>query len=366
MEDNMAEKRIHNFNAGPAALPLPVLQEAQAEFLNYHGSGMSICEISHRSKWFDDVINDAVARTRRLLDLDDRYEVLFIQGGASLQFAMVPMNLLGPEDAADYVNTGTWSTKAIKEAKALGKNVSVVASSEDDNFSYIPKSIAFDPSAVYVHLTSNNTIKGTQWAEFPDTGAVPIVADMSSDFLSRPLPMDRFGMIYAGAQKNIGPAGICMVVGRKDLIERPADGLPTMLRYATYAEKNSLYNTPPCFAIYIIQLVLKWLEETIGGLGAMDEINRRKAKLLYQAIDLSEFYRGTAAADSRSLMNITFRLPSEALEKKFVAEALDAGMGGLKGHRSVGGCRASIYNATGIEAVEALVDFMKDFEKQNG
>ena len=362
----MAEKRIHNFNAGPAALPLPVLQEAQAEFLDYHGSGMSICEISHRSKWFDDVINDAVARTRRLLGLDDRYEVLFIQGGASLQFAMVPMNLLGPEDAADYVNTGTWATKAIKEAKALGKNVAVVASSEDDNFSYIPKSIGFNPSAVYVHLTSNNTIKGTQWADFPDTGGVPIVADMSSDFLSRPLPMERFGMIYAGAQKNIGPAGICMVIARKDLIGRQADGLPTMLRYATYAEKNSLYNTPPCFAIYIVQLVLKWLEETIGGLAAMDEINRRKAKLLYQAIDLSGFYRGTAAPDSRSLMNVTFRLPSEELEKKFVTEALDAGMGGLKGHRSVGGCRASIYNATGIEAVEALVDFMKDFEKRNG
>jgi phosphoserine aminotransferase len=327
---------------------------------------MSICEISHRSKWFDDVINDAVARTRRLLGLDDRYEVLFIQGGASLQFAMVPMNFLGPDDPADYVNTGTWATKAIKEAKALGKKVAVAASSEDDNFAYIPKSMALNPSAVYLHLTSNNTIKGTQWAEFPDTGAVPIVADMSSDFLSRPVPMERIGMIYAGAQKNIGPAGICMVIVRKDLLGRKVDGLPTMLRYTTYAEKNSLYNTPPCFAIYIVQLVLKWLEETVGGLAAMDEINRRKAKLLYQTIDLSGFYRGTAAADSRSLMNVTFRLPDEELEKKFVAEALAAGMGGLKGHRSVGGCRASIYNATGIEAIEALVDFMKDFEKRNG
>jgi len=366
MEDIMTEQRIHNFNAGPAALPLPVLKEVQAEFLNYHGSGMSICEISHRSKWFDDVINDAVARARRLLGLDERYAVLFIQGGASLQFAMVPMNFLGPEDTADYVNTGTWATKAIKEAKALGKRVAVVASSEEENFSYIPRAIPFNSGAVYVHLTSNNTIKGTQWAEFPDTGTVPIVADMSSDFLSRPLPMERFGMIYAGAQKNIGPAGVCMVIVRRDLLERKAEGLPTMLRYATYAEKNSLYNTPPCLAIYIVQLVLKWLEETVGGLAAMDEINRRKAKLLYQVIDLSEFYQGTAAADSRSLMNVTFRLPSEALEKKFVAEALDAGLGGLKGHRSVGGCRASIYNATGIEAVETLVDFMKDFEKRNG
>ncbi len=362
----MAEKRIHNFNAGPAALPLPVLEEARQEFLNYHGSGMSICEISHRSKWFDDVINDAVARTRRLLGIDDRYEVLFIQGGASFQFAMIPMNFLGAGDKADYVNTGTWATKAIKEAKLLGKTVNVAASSEQDNFAYIPRQIAFSPDAAYVHLTSNNTIKGTQWAAYPDTGAAPIVADMSSDFLSRPVPMERFGMIYAGAQKNIGPAGVCLVVLRKDLLAREVGGLPTMLRYSTYAEKNSLYNTPPCFTIYIIQLVLKWLEETVGGLAAMDEINRRKAKLLYQAIDLSDFYRGTAAPDSRSLMNVTFRLPSEELEKKFVAEATAAGMGGLKGHRSVGGCRASIYNATGIEAIEALVDFMKDFEKRNG
>ena len=366
MEETMTSKRIYNFNAGPAALPLAVLEEVQAEFLDYHGSGMSICEVSHRSKWFDDVINDAVARARRLLGLDDRYRVLFVQGGASMQFAMIPMNFLAQGDKADYVNTGTWSTKAIKEAQIQGKTIRVAASSEDRNFCYIPKNITFSPDAVYTHITSNNTIKGTQWAEFPDTGGVPLVADMSSDMLSRPIPVERFGLIYAGAQKNIGPAGVCLVIIRDDLLARTPKTLPTMLRYDTYADKNSMYNTPPCFTVYIIQLVLKWLEETIGGLARMDEINRQKAKLLYQAIDLGDFYRGTADADSRSLMNVTFRLPSEELEKKFVAEALAHGLGGLKGHRSVGGCRASIYNATGLDAIETLVDFMKDFEKRNG
>ena len=362
----MTSKRIYNFNAGPAALPLAVLEEVQEELLDYRGSGMSICEVSHRSKWFDDVINDAVARTRRLLGLDERYRVLFVQGGASMQFAMIPMNFLSGGDKADYVNTGTWSTKAIKEAQIQGKKIRVAASSEGRNFCYIPKDIVFTPDAVYAHITSNNTIKGTQWAEFPDTGAVPLVADMSSDMLSRPIPVERFGLIYAGAQKNIGPAGVCLVIIREDLLARTPKTLPTMLRYDTYADKNSMYNTPPCFTVYIIQLVLKWLEETVGGLARMDELNRRKAGLLYQAIDLNDFYRATADADSRSLMNVTFRLPSEELEKKFVAEALARGLGGLKGHRSVGGCRASIYNATGIDAIEALVDFMKDFEKKNG
>ncbi len=363
----MTSKRIYNFNAGPAALPLAVLEKVQDELLDYHGSGMSICEVSHRSKWFDDVINDAVARTRRLLGLDERYRVLFVQGGASMQFAMIPMNFLsGGGDKADYVNTGTWSTKAIKEAQIQGKTIRVAASSDDRNFCYIPKDIAFTPDAVYAHITSNNTIKGTQWAEFPDTGAVPLVADMSSDMLSRPIPVERFGLIYAGAQKNIGPAGVCLVIIREDLLARTPKTLPTMLRYDTYADKNSMYNTPPCFTVYIIQLVLKWLEETVGGLARMDELNRRKAGLLYQAIDSSDFYRATADADSRSLMNVTFRLPSEELEKKFVADALAHGLGGLKGHRSVGGCRASIYNATGMDAIEALADFMKDFEKRNG
>ena len=362
----MKADRIHNFNAGPAALPLPVLEEIQDSFLNFAGSGMSVTEISHRSKWFDDVINDAVARTKRLLNLDDRFHVLFVQGGASMQFCMVPMNLLGAGDTADYVNTGTWSTKAIKEAELQGKSIRVVASSEDRNFSYIPESISFNRDAVYAHVTSNNTIKGTQWARFPDTAGVPLVSDMSSDIFSRPLEMDNFGLIYAGAQKNMGPAGVCLVIIREDLLARTPAAIPSMLRYTTYAEKNSMYNTPPCFAIYTVQLVLKWLEETIGGLDPMARLNRQKADLLYNTIDQGDFYRGTADTASRSLMNVTFRLPSEELEKTFVAEALANRLGGLKGHRSVGGCRASIYNPTSLAAVEALVDFMKTFERKYG
>ncbi len=359
-------KRIYNFNPGPAALPQSVLETIQESFLDFNGTGMSIVEISHRSPQFDAVINDAIERTKRLLGAGDDFDVLFLQGGASLQFAMIPMNFLTEGRSADYVNTGTWSSKAIKEAEILRKPYRVPASSEDKNFSYIPEDINFDDKAAYVHLTSNNTIKGTQWPEFPDTADVPIVCDMSSDMLSRPIDMSRFGMIYAGAQKNIGPAGVCLVVIRKDLLERVEDDLPSMLKYTTYANKNSLYNTPPCFSIYTIQLVLQWLEETIGGLEKMDEINRSKAALLYDLLDAGDFYNGTAEPGSRSLMNVTFRLPSEELEKKFVEEAAANDLAGLKGHRSVGGCRASIYNAVPLEAVETLVDFMKDFEQNNG
>jgi len=362
----MTAKRIFNFNAGPAALPLPVLEEIQASFLDFNSSGMSIVEISHRSKWFENVINDAVARTKRILKLDDKFHVLFLQGGASLQFAMIPMNFLTENRAADYVNTGTWSTKAIKEAKILKKNQRVVASSEDRNFAYIPKNIKFNQDAVYAHITSNNTIKGTQWSQFPDTGNIPIISDMSSDFMSRRFDAEKFGLIYAGAQKNIGPAGVCMVIVRDDMLKLIPDGLPSMLDYRTFVKENSLYNTPPCFAIYTIQLVLKWLEETVGGLEAMEKINQEKGKMLYDYIDASGFYKGTADADSRSLMNVTFRLPSEELEKKFVDEATKGGLGGLKGHRSVGGCRASIYNAVPLEAIKALVDFMKTFLQKNG
>ena len=362
----MKANRIYNFNPGPAALPLPVLEEIQEVFLNYGGSGMSVIEISHRSREFDDIINDAVARTRRLLKLDDDWQVLFIQGGASTQFCMIPMNLLGDGDTADYVDTGTWSTKAIKEARILNKVIRVPASSEDRNYCYIPRAVEFNHEAVYTHITSNNTIKGTQWAEFPDTGGVPLVADMSSDIMSRPMDMDKFGLVYAGAQKNIGPAGVCLVIIRKDMLDRVPDHIPAMLKYTTFAAKNSLYNTPPSFAIYTVQLVLKWIEETIGGLEKMDVVNRRKAALLYDFFDGSDFYRGTADADSRSVMNVTFRLPDENLEAMFVKQALESGLGGLKGHRSVGGCRASIYNPTPIEAVEALIDFMKTFEKQTG
>lgn len=362
----MEENRIYNFNAGPAALPIEVLREIQKSFLDFNGSGMSITEISHRSGWFDDVIDDAVARTKRLLKLDDKFQVLFIQGGASMQFCMIPMNFLQNGEAADYVNTGTWSTKAIKEAEILGKTIKVVASSEDKNFSYIPQEIRFNPDAVFAHLTSNNTIKGTQWASFPDTDGVPLIADMSSDIMSRPLNVDKFGLIYAGAQKNIGPAGVCMVIIRDDMLSKVPDELPAMLKYTTYAAQNSMYNTPPCFAVYTIQLVLKWLEETIGGLEKMQAINQKKARILYNLFDSSDFYSGTAEPGSRSLMNVTFRLPDEELEKRFVEKALENGFEGLKGHRSVGGCRASIYNATTLAAVEALADFMKSFEQNNG
>jgi len=347
----MKGNRIYNFNAGPAALPLSVLEEIKDSFLNYGGSGMSVTEISHRSKWFDDIINDAVERIERLLKLDEQFHVLFIQGGASMQFCMIPMNFLNKKDVADYVNTGTWSTKAIKEAVILDKKVNIAASSEDSNFSYIPRDIQFNTDSVYAHITSNNTIKGTQWASFPDTGSVPLIADMSSDIMCRPLDMSKFGL---------------MVIIHDDMLELVQDNLPSMLDYTTYSSKNSMYNTPPCFAVYTIQLVMKWLEEEIGGLKKMEGINRKKAELLYGVINSSGFYKGTAETDSRSLMNVTFRLPDEDLEKSFVQEALDNGMVGLKGHRSVGGCRASIYNATTIEAIEALTDFMQAFEKKNG
>jgi len=359
-------KRIHNFNAGPAALPFPVLEEIREEFLDYKGSGMSVTELSHRSKWFDNIINEAVERTKRLLNLDEQFQVLFIQGGASLQFCMIPMNLALQGKPVDYINTGTWSTKAIKEAQIQGKDVRVIASSEDKEFSYIPKDFQVDEDAAYLHFTSNNTIKGTQWAEFPKAGDVPLVCDMSSDIMSRPFDVRPFGLAYAGAQKNIGPSGTALVILRKDMLERVPDGLPTMLKYATYSEKNSMFNTPSCFVIYTINLVLKWLDETIGGLQKMEQINKKKAGHLYDFIDKSNFYRGTAAKDSRSLMNVTFRLPSEELEVKFVAEALKEGLGGLKGHRSVGGCRASIYNATGIEGIKALLEFMAEFQKKEG
>jgi len=362
----MMTKRIYNFNAGPATLPLPVLEEARKELLDFKGSGMSILEVSHRSTWFDTVINEAVERTRRLLDLRDDFEVLFIQGGASLQFCMIPMNLNLEAHPVDYINTGTWSTKAIKEAEIQGRDVRVIASSEDKNFSYIPKNFTIDEDAAYVHFTSNNTIKGTQWADFPQAGSVPLVCDMSSDFMSRVFDVRPFGLIYAGAQKNIGPSGTCMVIVRKDMLERTPGTLPAMLKYTTFAEKNSMFNTPSCFTIYIIGLVLKWLEETIGGLEKIEQINQEKGSLIYGFIDQSDFYQGTASVDSRSLMNVTFRLPSEDLEKRFVEQALKNGLGGLKGHRSVGGCRASIYNATGIEAVKVLVDFMAEFERKEG
>ena len=359
-------KRISNFNAGPAALPLPVLEEIQEELLDFKGSGMSILEVSHRSKWFDDVINKAIERINRLLKLDDAFHILFVQGGASLQFCMIPMNLTLEGKPADYINTGAWSTKAIKEAKILGKDVRVIASSEDKGFSYIPNDFEVNKDAAYLHFTSNNTIKGTQWGQFPESRNVPLICDMSSDIMSRSFNAKPFGLIYAGAQKNIGPSGTALVIIRKDMLDRVPDNLPAMLKYTTFSDKNSMYNTPACFSIYTIDLVLKWVEETIGGLEEMEKINKEKAAILYDFIDQSGFYHGTAAKDSRSLMNVTFRLPNEDMETRFVSEALKSNLGGLKGHRSVGGCRASIYNATGIEAIKSLVEFMAEFEKKEG
>jgi len=359
-------ERIYNFNPGPAMLPLPALEEAREELLNFKGSGMSILEISHRSALFESVLQSAIARVKRLLGLDDRYQVLFMQGGASLQFTLVPMNLAPGGAPVDYVDTGTWSTKAIKEARIVGNPVRVVASSEDKEYTYIPKEIPVNADAAYLHITSNNTIRGTQFRSFPDAGAVPLVSDMSSDIFSRVFDPKPFGLIYAGAQKNVGPAGVTLVIIRQDLLERVPGNLPTMLKYTTHAEKNSLYNTPPCFAIYMVELVLKWLEEHVGGLAKMEAINREKARLLYEYLDSQDFYRGTAQPDSRSWMNVTFRLPSAELEKKFIDESQKAGLGGLKGHRSVGGCRASLYNAMPVEGVRTLVEFMKDFVRHNG
>jgi len=358
--------RIHNFNPGPAALPLPVLEEAQAELLDFRGTGMSIAEISHRSAVFEEVLNDAAARVKRLLNMPEHFKVLFLQGGASTQFFMVPMNFIPEGSSADYINTGTWSTKAIKEVEILGKPHKVIASSQDRDFCYIPREYAVSPGAAYLHFTSNNTIKGTQWRGLPTAGGVPLVSDMSSDIMSRPFDPKPFGLIYAGAQKNLGPAGVTLVIIRDDMLERSPKTLPTMLRYTTHAEKNSLYNTPPCLCIYLVQLVLKWVEDTIGGLAAMERLNREKADLLYSYIDESGFYKGTADEDSRSMMNVTFRLPAEDLEKELVAEASKNSLGGLKGHRSVGGCRASLYNAVGIDSVRALIELMKEFARKRG
>lgn len=356
--------RKFNFSAGPAALPLEALQKAQAEFLEFKDTGASVMEISHRSKAYQAVIDSAEARIRRLLKLTDDYAVLFLQGGASLQFCMVPMNLMNG-GTADYIDTGVWSGKALKEAKLFG-TVNLPFSGKDEKYVRIPdaKSLKFTPGAKYVHLTSNNTIYGTQWREFPKTEA-PLVADMSSDILCRPFDMKQFGLIYAGAQKNLGPSGVTLVVIRKDLAERAAATVPTMLKYSTHIEEKSMFNTPSTFGIYILDLCMEWLEKQ-GGAEGIAVKNEEKAKRLYGAIDASGFYRSPVEKNSRSIMNVVWRLPSEELEAKFVKDAAAAGMAELKGHRSAGGIRASLYNATGIEAVDALVAFMKDFEKKNG
>ena len=337
--------RIHNFSAGPAVLPVEVLEQAQRDLMSLPGVGMSILEISHRSAAFDEVIEGCEADLRALGNIPDNYRVLFLQGGASLQFSMVPMNLLPAGGSADYIVTGVWAEKAIKEAKRHG-TVNIVASTAAEKHTRVPRAdeLELDPNAAYVHITTNNTIYGTQWQTIPDTGSVPLVADTSSDMYSRPIDVSKYGLIYAGAQKNLGPSGVTLVIIREDLLARTPSTLPTMLQYGVHAENKSLYNTPPVFGIYIMRLVLQWLVKA-GGLQAVEKVNERKAGKLYAEIDRTGFYRGHAAADSRSRMNVTFRLPSEELEKKFAKESTAAGLDGLKGHRSVGGLRASIYNA---------------------
>ncbi|MCZ7558408.1 MAG: 3-phosphoserine/phosphohydroxythreonine transaminase [Bacteroidia bacterium] len=357
--------RAHNFFAGPAVLPLPVVEAARDAAFDFAGLGMSIMEISHRSKEFDAVIQDAQRDMLELMGLSaDEYSVLFVGGGASTQFAMLPMNFL--HTRAEYINTGEWATKAIKEAKLFGE-VSVVASSEAENFNHIPKNVQFSGTADYVHYTSNNTIYGTEYKHIPDTGNVPLVCDMSSDILGRAMDFSKFSLIYAGAQKNLGPAGVVVVVVKRAWVEEKAkDGIPTMLKYKIHVSKESLYNTPPVFPIFVVGQTLKWIKG-LGGLEAVQEMNEKKAALLYNLFDAyPEFYKGTVVhPEDRSLMNVTFRLPSEELEEKFIGEAKKLRMFGLKGHRSVGGCRASIYNACPTESVEALAKFMEDFMAAN-
>jgi len=356
--------RIYNFSPGPATLPYEVLLQAAKDIVNFNNKGIGLIEMSHRSKEFIQVVDECEALLRELLSIPQNYKVLFLQGGASTQFAMVPMNLLGAGKTACYLNTGTWSKKAIKEAKFFG-TVDVAYSSEDSNFDRVPSpgDYSISTAAEYLYFVSNNTIFGTQFQSMPETDKV-MVCDMSSDILSRPIDVSRFGLIFAGAQKNMGPAGCTVVIIREDLLDRTPENIPTMFRYKTHADKGSMFNTPPCFAIYTIGLVLKWLKK-IGGLTAIEKMNQDKAALLYQAIDKSSFYKGHAQKDSRSLMNITFNLPTPELEVKFVQEATAVSLDGLKGHRSVGGCRASIYNAFPREGVEKLVSFMDEFEKNN-
>ena len=359
-------ERIFNFSAGPAVLPVPVLERAREEMLSLPGVGMSVMEISHRSKTFDAIHQSAKAGLKELLGIPDGYHVLFLQGGASLQFSMVPLNFLRDGGSADYILTGSWGKKALKEAKKHG-TVNVAADMADSRYNRVPAQdeLRLDSGASYVHTTSNETIEGVEWKREPETGDVPLVCDASSDICSRPLDVSRYALIYAGAQKNLGPSGVTLVVLREDLLQRIPDGLDTMLDYRTHAQADSLYNTPNTWGIYILDLVCKWAKEQ-GGLDSIHQRNQEKARKIYDVIDSTDFYRGHAAREARSIMNVTFRLPSEELEKKFTAEATAQGLDGLKGHRSVGGIRASIYNAFPVEGVDALVQFMKEFKRTKG
>ena len=360
------QERAYNFNAGPAALPLEVLERAQAEFVDFRGNGMSIMEMSHRGVVYEGVHNEAKALLKELLSIPDGYDILFLQGGASTQFAMIPMNLLMPGKVGAYVQTGSWADKAIAEARLIGETA-VIASSADNQFTSIPdlSQVKIPEEAAYVHITSNETIGGIQFQNFPDTGEVPLIVDMSSDILSRPLDVSKFGMIYAGAQKNLGPSGVTVIIAKEELLTSSPKTIPTMMRYSVHQKNNSLYNTPPSFSVYMVNLVLHWIKER-GGLASVQDMNEKKAKVLYDAIDSSAgFYRGVAASDSRSYMNVTFRLETEELEKAFVKASEQEGFIGLKGHRSVGGLRASIYNAVPYENCEALAQFMKQFQQQH-
>ena len=358
--------RVFNFSAGPAVLPLPVLEEAQRDLIALPGVGMSVMEISHRSKTFEDLLHKAQDDIRALAGIPANYRILMLQGGASLQFSMVPMNLLGAGQTADYIDSGSWAEKAAKEAKKVGK-VNIAATTKAENYSRLPvaSEIRLTPGAAYVHMTSNNTIEGTEWKSLPQVGDAPLVSDTSSDMFSGPIDVARHALIYSGAQKNLGPSGVTLVIIRDDLLARSADTLPTMLNYKVQAENDSLYNTPNTFGIYILGLTMKWLRSQ-GGLEGVAKINQRKAGKLYAEIDRTGFYRGTARTEDRSLMNVTYRLATEELEKMFVKESTAAGFDGLKGHRSVGGMRASIYNAFPEEGIDALVSFMREFERKHG
>ncbi|MCR3922432.1 MAG: 3-phosphoserine/phosphohydroxythreonine transaminase [Firmicutes bacterium] len=360
------QDRVFNFNPGPSTLPVSVLQKAQAELVNYKGCGMSIMEMSHRAKEYVEIVAGTEALFKELTGVGDDYRVMFLQGGASQQFAMIPLNYLGAEQSADYVVTGSFAEKAFKEAQKMG-NVQLAASSAEQQYNQIPpqEKLKLAADAAYVHITTNNTIYGTEWHYLPETNGVPLIADMSSDILSRPLDYSKFDFLYAGAQKNLGPSGVVLVMARKEMVANRPSSLPTMFNYETFAKHDSLYNTPPTFGIYMLNLVLQWIKEN-GGLTAMGQRNQAKANLIYAVIDEDDYYRGHAQEQSRSLMNITFRLPNEDLEKAFVEEATKHGLTGLKGHRSVGGMRASVYNAMSHEGCVALANFMQDFRKRNG
>ncbi|XOQ48427.1 MAG: 3-phosphoserine/phosphohydroxythreonine transaminase [Eubacteriales bacterium] len=360
-------KRVYNFSAGPSMMPEPVLKRAAAEMLDYQGSGQSVMEMSHRSKIFEGIINSAESLLREVMNIPDNYKVLFLQGGASSQFAMVPLNLMTKNKKADFVLTGQWATKAYKEAARYG-TANVVASSQDKTFSYIPDldPQTFSKDADYFYICMNNTIYGTKYHTLPETGDVPLVADISSCILSEPIDVSKFALLFAGAQKNMAPAGLTVVIIREDMIGHAMDTTPTMFNYQTHADNNSMFNTPPCYSIYMCMLVLDWLKNTIGGLEEMKKINEKKAGILYNFLDNSKLFKGTVVPKDRSLMNIPFVTGSKELDAKFVKEAEEHGFVNIKGHRSVGGMRASIYNAMPVEGVEKLVDFMAAFEKKNG